>query len=69
MPHWFNIARKVRVQVTNDQLSFINKHKRTKKLPRSSLSLEESIIADDLVKKSIFGRYKTDTETFYLFNR
>ena len=69
MLRWYNLTHKVRVCVNNDDLEFIDKHKRSKKISKSSLAPEEVDIADKLVQKSVFGRYKTDTETFYLFNR
>jgi hypothetical protein len=69
MLRFYNLTPKVRVVISDDDLKFINKYKREKKLPKSSLAVEEVSIADKLVQKAIFGRYKTDTETFYLFNR
>ena len=69
MLRWYNLTHKVRVCVNNDDLEFINKYKHFKKVSKQSLTPEEVNTADKLVQKSVFGRYKTDTETFYLFNR
>ena len=69
MLRWYNLTPKIRVYVSDDDLEFINKYRRSKKVPKSSLTVEEASIADALVQKDIFGRYKTETETFYLFNK
>jgi|ETNmetMinimDraft_23_1059889.scaffolds.fasta_scaffold707564_1 hypothetical protein len=69
MLRWYNLTSKIRVCVNNDDLEFINKYKHFKKVSKQSLTPEEVNTADKLVQKSVFGRYKTDTETFYLFNR
>ena len=69
MLRWYNLTHKVRIYIDDNDLEFINKYKRFKKISKSSLAPEEVDIADKLVQKSVFGRYKTDTETFYLFNR
>tara|TARA_Y100001938_G_scaffold140448_1_gene208643 strand:- start:353 stop:565 length:213 start_codon:yes stop_codon:yes gene_type:complete len=66
---WYNINRWVRVLVSSADIDFINKHRRTKKLSKSLLGLEEQKIVDILVKKGIFGRYKQGEETYYLFNK
>ena len=69
MLRWYNLTPKIRVYVNDDDWEFINKYRRSKKVPKSSLTTEEASIADVLVQKAIFGRYKTETETFYLFNK
>jgi|TARA_B100000287_G_C20296229_1_gene647948 hypothetical protein len=66
---WYNINKWVRVLVTSADVDFINKHRRTKKLAKSSLAMEEQNIVDILVKKGIFGRYKQGEETYYLYNK
>tara|TARA_Y100001937_G_C7104474_1_gene324217 strand:- start:453 stop:665 length:213 start_codon:yes stop_codon:yes gene_type:complete len=66
---WYNINKWVRVLVSTDDINFINKHRRNKKLSKSTLDLEEQKIIDILVKKAIFGRYKQGEETYYLFNK
>ena len=67
--HWYNINKWVRVQVSSEDYNFINRNRKAKKLPRSSLSIDEQQMIDNLVKKGIFGRYKQGEETFYLFNK
>ena len=69
MLRWYNLTPKIRVYVSDDDLEFINKYRRSKKVPKSSLTVEEASIADALVQKAIFGRYKTETENIYLFNK
>ena len=66
---WYNINKWVRVLISSADVDFINKHRRTKKLPKSSLTLEDQNIIDILVKKGIFGRFKQGEETYYLFNK
>ena len=67
--HWYNINKWVRVQVSSEDYNFINRNRKAKKLPRSSLNIDEQQMIDNLVKKGIFGRYKQGEETFYLFNK
>ena len=69
MLRWYNLTPKVRIYIDESDLEFINKYKHFKKVSKQSLTPEEVNTADKLVQKSVFGRYKTDTETFYLFNR
>tara|TARA_B100000073_G_scaffold325424_1_gene309192 strand:+ start:614 stop:826 length:213 start_codon:yes stop_codon:yes gene_type:complete len=66
---WYNISRTVRVYINDLDLQLINKYRRSKKISRSSLNIEEQYSMDTLVKKSVFGRYKQGEETFYLFNK
>ncbi len=69
MLRWYNLTPKVRIYIDDNDVEFINKYKHFKKVSKQSLTPEEVNTADKLVQKSVFGRYKTDTETFYLFNR
>jgi len=67
--HWYNLNKWVRVLISSEDYNFINRHRRAKKLAKSALSIDEQRIIDELVKKSIFGRYKQGEETYYLFNK
>ena len=55
--------------ISTEDWNFIKKYRYKKKVPKSSLDDKEQPIIDMLVKKSVFGRYTQDTETFYLFNK
>ena len=67
--HWYNLNKWVRVLISSEDYNFIKQHRRAKKLAKSALSIGEQRIIDELVKKSIFGRYKQGEETYYLFNK
>ena len=66
---WYNINRWVRVLVDNADIKLITQHRSAKKIPKSSLNVEDQTKIDVLVKKGIFGRYKQGEETYYLFNK
>tara|TARA_B100001057_G_scaffold447292_1_gene486687 strand:+ start:2532 stop:2741 length:210 start_codon:yes stop_codon:yes gene_type:complete len=69
VPSWYNLNKWIRVLVTNTDIELIQKYRTHKKVPKSSLTIEEQQSLDMMVKKGIFGRYKQAEETFYLFNK
>mgnify|MGYP001438788986 FL=1 len=69
MPTWYNLNKFIRVLVDNADIELINAYRKAKKIAKSSLSTEEQIKIDVLVKKGIFGRYKQGEETYYLYNK
>tara|TARA_A100001015_G_C14712113_1_gene602497 strand:+ start:386 stop:595 length:210 start_codon:yes stop_codon:yes gene_type:complete len=69
VPTWYNLNKFIRVLVDNADIELINAYRKAKKIAKSSLSTEEQIKIDVLVKKGIFGRYKQGEETYYLYNK
>tara|TARA_Y100001937_G_scaffold122789_1_gene184544 strand:- start:2280 stop:2492 length:213 start_codon:yes stop_codon:yes gene_type:complete len=66
---WYNLNKWVRVIVTNNDIALISRYRQSKKVPKSTLQLDDQHALDIMVKKGIFGRYKQGEETYYLFNK
>jgi len=45
--HWYNINKWVRVLVSSEDYNFINRNRRAKNLPKSSLSIDEQQMIDN----------------------
>ena len=69
MPTWYNLNKFVRVLVDDTDIELIKQYRKAKKIPKSSLNIENQTKIDAMVKKGIFGRYKQGEETYYLFNK
>ena len=51
MPSWYNLNKWIRVLVTNTDIELIQKYKTYKKVPKSSLTIEEQQSLDMMLKK------------------
>ena len=66
---YIQIAKNVRVYVTEDQADFIKKYSRHKSFQNTDLTLEELTTARILADKSILVRKKLDNGMQYALNR
>jgi hypothetical protein len=66
---FINISAKVRVWISENQLSFLRKYSSKPYFKQSELSVEEVQIAKLLADKSVLVRKKLTTDTQYAVNR